>query len=95
VTIVGAANRPPRAERIKKIEAILWEIKYLRAISEEKKEFFEFKSGKTDTIFNSKLTHRKNKVCDENAVSTLNKSVKKNPNVEVKNIINLQKKILN
>jgi len=40
VTIVGAANRPPRAERIKKIEAILWEIKYLRAISEEKKEFF-------------------------------------------------------
>ena len=57
--IEGAETRKPKVEKIKKIDAILWEIKYFNLISLEKKDDFAPIKGKTDTMFNSKLTHKK------------------------------------
>ncbi len=62
-------------------------MKYFSVISDEKKELLEFNKGKTEIIFSSRLTHKKNILWDEAANTTLAAKSNQNPKTGVKNII--------
>lgn len=72
-TIKGAQFRAPKAEKIKKIDAILCEIKYFKLISDEKKDDLALIRGKTEIILSSRLNHRKKIVCEDSAHTKLTK----------------------
>jgi hypothetical protein len=77
-----------RKETRKKIEAILWDKKYFIVSSLPKNESLELKIGKTEIMFISKLTQKKNKVWEENLNRILRKTIIMKPSMGDKNIIN-------
>jgi hypothetical protein len=86
-TIKGAQFRAPKAEKIKKIDAILCEIKYFKLISDEKKDDLALIRGKTEIILSSRLNHRKKIVCEDSAHTKLTSNKLEKPIKGVKNII--------
>jgi hypothetical protein len=73
--------------KIKEIEAKLWETKYFKQISEEKKDRSEFNTGKIEIMLISKPTHKKNIVLEDRVIKILKPKSTQKPSKGVKNII--------
>lgn len=75
-------------ENKKKIEAILWEIKYFSAVSLVFGELNDTRRGMIEIMLISKATQKKNSEWELIEIKILSNKIKKKPRFEDKNKIN-------